>query len=167
LISGFKTENDKLVSQIKHRETEESQRAAKFYDKEEKLNKELNRLRNIAGIDPVTDITYPNGERVGIPYGKSEVFSSLRADLEKDTYIEHLREKLQDEQVEYSKRIKELQGTIEKLRVENKRLDASSKASAMSTMELMELKSSAISSQTEKRKLHEEIDRLKEKLRYI
>lgn len=130
------------------------------------MNKELNRLRNIAGIDPVTDITDATGLRISNVHGKSEVFSSLRADLEKDTYIEHLREKLQDEQVEHSKRIKELQGTIEKLRVENKRLDASSKASAMLTMELMELKSSAISSQTEKRKLNEEIDRLKEKLRY-
>ena len=165
LISGFQKENDKLALQLKQRETEEAQRAAKFYDKEEQMNKELNRLRNFAGIDPGPDLRDETGAKSNSIYRKSDVFGSLKSELEKDAHIEYLREKLEDERVEYTMRVKELQSTIEKLRVENKRLENSSKASAMSTMELMELKASAVSSLTEKRKLQEEIDHLKDKLR--
>jgi ABC-type phosphate transport system auxiliary subunit len=131
------------------------------------MNKELNRLRNIAGVDPSGDLAGELGMKSMGTIRKSEVFGALRADLDKDAHIEHLKELVEDQKMEASMRIQDLQSTIERLRVENKRLEISSRTSAMSTMELMELKASAVANQTEKRKLQEEIDHLREKIRYI
>ena len=110
----------------------------------------------------------------------------LRAELDRDATIEHLKERLEDDKIEASRcfsyrvqefltlklspplrRVQELQGTIEKLRMENKRLESSSRSSAMNAMETMDLKASLIALQADKRRLGEELEGLRDKLRWF
>ena len=177
LITGFQKENERLSTQLRDRETEESYRAAKFYDERDRLNKELNRLRNIVGFDAKDhDVgANTNANANANAGGGNEVISKgigvhrtsdmIRADFEKGSLIEHLKEKIEDDKLEYSMRAQELQATIDKLRTENKRLENSSRANEMKVMEHLDLKASLLALQSEKRRLLEDAESMREKLR--
>jgi len=179
LITGFQKENERLSTQLRDREAEESYRAAKFYDERDRLNKELNRLRNIVGFD-VKDLDVGANASAGGGGGSSSgnevIFKGIgvhrtsdmiRADFEKESLIEHLKEKIEDDKLEYSMRAQELQATIDKLRTENKRLENSSRTNEMKVMEHLDLKASLLALQSEKRRLLEDAESMREKIRYI
>ena len=175
LITGFQKENERLSTQLRDRETEESYRAAKFYDERDRLNKELNRLRNIVGFDAKDYDVGANANANANAGGGNEVISKgigvhrtsdmIRADFEKESLIDHLKEKIEDDKLEYSMRAQELQATIDKLRTENKRLENSSRANEMKVMEHLDLKASLLALQSEKRRLLEDAESMREKLR--
>jgi hypothetical protein len=52
LLAGFQRENERLLKELKSREAEDAARKAKFFDQQESMNKELNRLRNAVGELP-------------------------------------------------------------------------------------------------------------------
>jgi hypothetical protein len=55
LLLGYQKENEKLVAILREKEKEEAYRTAKHFDQQEKMNKELNRLRNALGGKSVND----------------------------------------------------------------------------------------------------------------
>ncbi len=178
LLSGFQKENDKLAAQLKERETEEAYRTSKYFDERETLNKELNRLRNIIGVSAGIDDEETVSATHTHPYiqkaddglktfvGVQRSSELLRADLEKDAMIQGLQDRLLEDKAEASLRVKELQEVIDKLRVENKRLEQTSHKAAMNNLEHMDLKASYLALQKEKRQTLEELEKLKEKLRW-
>ena len=121
LINGFQKENEKLLKCVKNRNFEDENEKAKFFDQREYLNKEINRLRNMVGEIPedstVETGTYgdlrssPGTNSKGpltIPYARksAEVF---RAELDKDSYVRHLKERAAIAEAGAGVREKELQ----------------------------------------------------------
>ena len=121
LITGFQKENEKLLKSVKNKNFEDENEKAKFFDQREYLNKEINRLRNMVGEIPedptVESGTYGDlGSSPGInskgplsiPYARksAEVF---RAELDKDSYVRHLKERAAIAEAGAGVREKELQ----------------------------------------------------------
>lgn len=111
LIAGFQKENEKLVKENKQRELAESSRKAQYFDQQENLNKELNRLRNAVEGDTITPVS---------TIRKSA--DALRAELNTDATIRALRERLAIAESGAGMREKELQTTIDKLRADYRQL---------------------------------------------
>ena len=113
LIVGFQKENEKLILGLNSRQKEDSAAKAKFFDQREYLNKEINRLRNMVGEIPKgvddlnnlgstsSQIIIPSGigsgtgSGVGIGVGSylNKSADVLRAELDKDALVRHLRER--------------------------------------------------------------------------
>ncbi len=86
---------------------------AHFFDQQEELNRTVNALRNEKGLSNVISST-------GAQVRKSAEL--LRSELDKSSELLHLKDKIIEIQSEASVREKEMQNTINKLRVDNKQL---------------------------------------------
>lgn len=65
LIAGFQKENEKLLLGVNTRDRENTAAKAKFFDQQEVLNKEVNRLRNMVGEIPKgLEYAYENNENI-------------------------------------------------------------------------------------------------------
>ena len=113
LITGFQRENEKLIKGVRNREFENTAAKAKFFDQRERLNKEVNRLRNMVGetvhdtertfsdTDPTVDLGPVPGSGSSSPLNRREALSpftrksadALRAELDKDAFVRHLKER--------------------------------------------------------------------------
>ena len=138
LIAGFQKENEKLLIGYTTREKENTLSKARFFDQQEMLNKELNKLRNIVGevpkgvervvrereteSGPQTQIQFQTSDAIGSEntqkrnINPSQLPSStattttmpphppsnthyrksaevLREELDRDSFIQHLRER--------------------------------------------------------------------------
>jgi hypothetical protein len=114
LITGFQKENEKLIKGVRNREFENSAAKAKFFDQRERLNKEVNRLRNMVGetandadrtisdTDPAGDLGMTPGSGSSSPLNaRRETVTPftrksadvLRAELDKDAFVRHLKER--------------------------------------------------------------------------
>lgn len=155
LIEGFQKESERLAKQLKDRNVEEQARRALFFDQQEELNKELNRLRNLtksnqAGPHVVDDIILGSNQ--------PKTAEQLRTELELDAKVRHLQEKLASLQKDGSDRERQLQNQLEKLRRENQDLQKANKELANKSVEQLEAEV----------KLHqEENQRLREKMKWF
>jgi hypothetical protein len=113
LIAGFQRENEKLIKGVRNREYENTAAKAKFFDQRERLNKEVNRLRNLVGetahdgetvtdTDPAGDLGPAPGSGSSSPLNaRKETLTPfirksadvLRAELDKDAFVRHLKER--------------------------------------------------------------------------
>ena len=121
LITGFQKENEKLLKKVKNRDFEDMNERAKFFDQREYLNKEINRLRNMVGEIP-EDPTVESGIHgdlgsspgtnskgpLSLPYARKSA-EMLRAELDKDTFVRHLKERAAIAEAGAGVREKELQ----------------------------------------------------------
>jgi hypothetical protein len=121
LITGFQKENEKLLKKVKNRDFEDMNERAKFFDQREYLNKEVNRLRNMVGEIP-EDPTVESGIHgdlgsspgtnskgpLSLPYARKSA-EMLRAELDKDTFVRHLKERAAIAEAGAGVREKELQ----------------------------------------------------------
>lgn len=145
LIAGFQKENEKLVESLRDREASERTQKALFFDQQETMNKELNRLRNLLGLTAISpdnvvlspsanakarDDSSSNMKAVGM----RKSADALRAELTMEATARALRSELELNEAMFKDREKELKGTIEKLRAENKELIDSASKAAMSAI---------------------------------
>ena len=121
LITGFQKENEKLLKRVKNRDFEDMNERAKFFDQREHLNKEVNRLRNMVGEIP-EDTTVEAGtygdlgsspgsnskSPLSLPYARKSA-DVFRAELDKDSYVRHLKERAAIAEAGAGVREKELQ----------------------------------------------------------
>ena len=137
LIQGFQRENEKLVHCLQAKEQGETSQRAGFFDQQEALNKELNRLRNLVGGGEVDSHGKPSlvssslsaSSAGGAMAGASSIRKSadaLRAELNADATIRALKERVAVAEAGAGAREKEMQLTIDKLRRDNRALAASS-----------------------------------------
>ena len=121
IITGFQKENEKLLKKLKSRDSEDMNARAKFFDQREYLNKEVNRLRNMVGEipeDPTVEYgihgdlgSTPGTNSRGplsLPYARKSA-EMLRAELDKDTFVRHLKERAAIAEAGAGVREKELQ----------------------------------------------------------
>jgi hypothetical protein len=122
LITGFQKENERLVNYKRERDHADSSKKAQFFDQQESMNKELNRLRNVIGNDGTieTKSNKIHNNFTSTSIGKSA--DILRAELSNDAQIRMLRERLAVAESGAGLREKDLQLTIIKLREENRNL---------------------------------------------
>ena len=147
LIAGFQKENEKLIFSLQTRDRENVASKAKFFDQQEYLNKELNRLRNMVGEIPIgkekeylnnlenfeSDLTNikislgtmgGNVTEVGTGTGTgvrgmgvtgfylNKSADEFRAELDKDAFVRHLRERAAIAESGAGVREKELQQVL-------------------------------------------------------
>ena len=149
LIAGFQKENEKLIFSLQTRDRENVASKAKFFDQQEYLNKELNRLRNMVGEIPIgkekeylnnlenfeSDLTNikislgtmgGNVKEVGTGTGTgtgvrgmgvtgfylNKSADEFRAELDKDAFVRHLRERAAIAESGAGVREKELQQVL-------------------------------------------------------
>jgi hypothetical protein len=177
LIAGFQKENEKLIESIKSKENEDNSVKANFFDQQEGLNKEVNRLRNMVGEVPEgleegadKEEGLAGGATGGTETGvrTSQILikksaETLRAELDKDSFIRSLRERAAIAEAGAGVREKEMQQTIEKLRKTNRQLAATSVNMTVNALEgnnAEEMKELNLVH----RKYSDEINSLKEKL---
>jgi hypothetical protein len=171
LISGFQKENEKLVGNMRLMEIEYNRDKARFFDQRESINRDLNRLRNVTGesVDANTatselpNAAHPVTGRIGIshdPVRRSA--ETLREELDKDAHIFSLKEQLAQAESGKGVREKELQQTIERLRNDNRDLQAKAQQSAQSLLNIQ--KEDAEQHMIEMKGLKDEINGLKAKL---
>lgn len=153
LISGLQRENERLYAIEKEKEALQRSIKANFFDQHEALNKELNRLRNLVGE------TDGGGENIQSSYN---IGSRLRNELDTDATIRALRERVAVAESTAGIREKELQQTIEKLRVENRELIERSKSIRNQVM--AELSAQQENLVHEKKVAMDELKELREKL---
>lgn len=167
LIAGYQKENEKLSHQLKARETDEQTRRAEWFDQQESLNKELNRLRNIVGIE-TSDKNYAStigssvegldnnrDSRAVGHYRKSA--SMLRSELDTDALIRHLHEKIAELETTAGKKENELKSTIEKLRKDYKQLADSTQHLQISKEVVEELYQTIQQLENDNKRLKEEL----------
>ena len=111
LLVGFQKENERLVKEQKVHLADEASRKAAFFDQQEQLNKELNRLRNVVVGDNVTMVSITR-----------KSVDQFRAELDADAAVRALRERLAIAEAGAGIREKELQLTIDKLRSDYRQL---------------------------------------------
>jgi hypothetical protein len=129
IIDGFQKENEILTNKIKDREYEEKSRTAVFFDKQEVLNKEINRLRNLHGEG---GITYSNPRIIRTTTIDSKDLTAsiknlglaevLRNELDLDSMIRNLQERVIFAESGMGAREKELKIELEKVINENREL---------------------------------------------
>lgn len=165
LIEGFQRENEKLAQRLREREAEENARIAIYFDTQEKLNKEINRLKNLCGVDGVSFAAfeeYPlGGTAPGNSLTRRSLAGHLRSELEVDAVVRGLQDRLAVAESGMGDREKELKIQVEKLKQTNREL-------------LLEIKTAAKSIgredtsrlQYENRELREEVVQLTRKLEW-
>ena len=122
LIEGFQKENEKLVVQLKEAQTKSQSNKATYFDEREDLNRDLNRLRNKTGESIEEQM---QGGAAGWGGGAGNMRRSadvLREELNKDSAIFALKERLGEAESRMGHREKELQKTIDRLRRDNQEL---------------------------------------------
>jgi hypothetical protein len=112
LLAGFQRENEKLIQQIKKRDLEEKTQKAQFYDQQEAMNKELNRLRNLT--KGIVDKEHPHH------LGRSA--SHLQSELNAESSVRYLQEQLMEVKQKAKEKEKDLIDTNEKLRKDYRQL---------------------------------------------
>ena len=147
LIEGLQKENERLYHVMREKQIGERASKATFFDQQEQMNKELNRLRNAVGAVPESHPLFPGvTDGLGVEFGndgyllsgdsasntgKTSIGGSvlvrksadlLRAELDIDATIRALRERAAIAESNMGARELELQQTIEKLRKENREL---------------------------------------------
>lgn len=136
LIAGFQRENERLAEVVRGREAEERAKKAHFFDNQEALNKELNRLRNMVGETEAAGIGTrargsggDAGEGLNGATGATVLTAHarksaevLRMELDMDATIRALRERVAIAETSAGVRERELQQTIDQLRRTNKDL---------------------------------------------
>jgi hypothetical protein len=135
LIEGLQKENERLFHVMRDKDNDDKASKASFFDQQEHMNRELNRLRNLLGKADIVDINAAEGESSVGAVGVSNVpgllmlrksSDYLRAELDADATVRSLRERVAIAESNAGAREKELQVTIDKLRKENRELIESS-----------------------------------------
>lgn len=106
LIAAYQKENARLTKVLKDQEIEVATKQAQFYDKQEALNRELNRLRN--SLTPLHDIDLKAKKKT----------SDLATELEQDGKIRYLQEKISDLEAQMITREKGFISSINKYKLE-------------------------------------------------
>lgn len=109
LITGFQKENERLAKLLKEHEDEDSARRAAFFDQQEEMNRELNKLRNAYRRDFVQHSGRMSADL-------------LRVDLEKDATIRSLQGRLREAEAQMGDRESDLRKELEKFKRENREL---------------------------------------------
>ncbi len=174
LIGGLQRENEKLFNMKKERDDAEKAAKAHFFDQQELMNKELNRLRNMTqrggneeereneDMDGVVGVGVGMGSTAHMwqhPRRSGEV---LRAELDADVTVRALRERVAIAESNAGAREKELQVSIDKLRRENRELIEAS--ARLRKQVLAEVAGDIQQQETSRQRLVSEIEELKVRL---
>lgn len=130
LLTGYQRENERLGQLLRKKDLEEKQLKAQYFDQQESMNKELNRLRNLTkGIAEKSTFVDSNNSF----HSKDDIHShgtmlarksssQFRNELSAEAHIRYLEENLRGLQMSSSKREKELNDNIEKIRRDYRQL---------------------------------------------
>jgi uncharacterized protein YukE len=129
LIEGLVRENGRLGQVVRDKDLEFKAAKATFFDQQEQVNRELNRLRNLVGVEACSPETMGKAQNIieELPAGGGPILlrknsDMLRAELDLDATIRSLRERVAIAESNNGAHEKELKQTIDKLRNENREL---------------------------------------------
>jgi hypothetical protein len=158
LIEAYQTENERLSLLVKSHEQKEAALQASFFDKQEKLNKEMNRLRNAA-----SSIT------CGDNLNKRKSVEELRQELDNDGKIRYMQDKIGELEHQMIERERSLLGTIDKYKEDCRTLTEEKnsmllKSNSSKLEAMLELKNREINELRHKIKWYQENQQILEKL---
>ena len=147
LVAGYQRENEKMLSTLKEKHSQEEAMKANFFDERENLNRELNMYKNAA----------PQG-----PNALRKSAEHLMEELEKEALVRNLRERIAEAESGAGVREKELQQTVDRIREENRQLTLELKRI---TVESQANENSALAAaRLDLGRAREEVESLREKL---
>jgi hypothetical protein len=110
LLNSFQKENERLIKLSKKQEIQENFLKTSFFNQQEELNRELNKLKN------------EQNNNINFIQHNKKTADILKTELELDCLIRELKEKLIISEKTIKNNEYEFQSIIEKLRFENKEL---------------------------------------------